>query len=61
MTLAEFIDLVMTPIAGGIGVIIAVSILMRRDPEKYEQFSSWGVRLGIGVAVAAALFALKVI
>jgi hypothetical protein len=60
MTLAEFIDLVVTPVAGGIAGVIAVSLLMNGDPEKYERFSSWGVRLGIGFAIALALFALKV-
>jgi hypothetical protein len=61
MTFPAFIDLVLTPIAGGLGAAVAISLLARQQPEKYEPFSSWVVRLGLGAAVAIGLFILKLV
>lgn len=61
MTLAAFIDLILTPIAGGVGAAIGLSIAARRQPEKFGQFSGWSTKLGVGIATALALFALKML
>jgi hypothetical protein len=61
MTFPAFIDLVLTPIGGGIGAAFGMSVLARKQPEKYEPFSRWGARLGIGAAVAIGLFILKMV
>ncbi|MBM7070429.1 hypothetical protein [Actibacterium sp. 188UL27-1] len=61
MTAAAFIDLILTPIAGGLGAIIGLSWAAKKQPEKFEQFAGLGVRLGVGVAVAIGLFVLKII
>jgi len=60
MTTAEFIDLVLTPIGGGVGTTLGVSWAMKREPEKFEKISSLRVRVLMGAAVAFGLFALKV-
>ena len=59
MNTAEFINLVLTPIGGGIGAMIAFSVVLKQQPNRPAAVSSWPVRLGIGVAVAGILFAYK--
>jgi hypothetical protein len=36
MTTAAFIDLILTPIAGGLGVAIGLSWAAKKQPEKFE-------------------------
>ena len=61
MTLPTFIDLVLTPIGGGLGAAFGMSLLARKQPEKYQPFTRWGARIGIGAAVAIGLFILKIV
>ena len=61
MTTAAFIDLILTPIAGGLGGVIGLSWAVKKHPEKLGQFASLGIRLGFGVAVAVGMFILKII
>tara|TARA_Y100001933_G_scaffold243610_1_gene272446 strand:+ start:855 stop:1028 length:174 start_codon:yes stop_codon:yes gene_type:complete len=54
MGLADFIDLFLTPIAGGVGAFLALRYT------KIGPGFTPKVTLGIAVAVAVALFAVKV-
>lgn len=59
MATAAFIDLILSPIAGGIGATIGISMVIKKQPEKFEQFSGWGVRLLVGASVALLLLGWK--
>ena len=61
MALDQIIDVILTPIAGGLGAFIGVSWVGKKNPEKYAAFASLGTRLGIGTAVTLGLFALKML
>jgi hypothetical protein len=61
MTLAVFIDIVLTPLAGGVGAFLGLSWAVQKQPEKYQRVSNFGIRLLSGAVVALVLFALKVV
>jgi hypothetical protein len=62
MVAAEFIDVVLTPVAGGIGSGIGYGLYLRKNPEKaLPNVPVWLIPVGVGVAVAAALFAIKMV
>ncbi|WP_112309133.1 hypothetical protein [Pseudogemmobacter bohemicus] len=56
MTGAEMIDQIVTPIGGGIGAMLGLGMIARRQPDvALPRFAAPGV----GVLVALALFAFK--
>ena len=61
MTIATFLDLVLTPIAGALGGVLGLSMMAKKQPEKYGVFASWAVRLGVGAAIAGTLLAVKLV
>ena len=61
MTSAAFLDLFLTPIAGGLGGALGLSMMAKKQPEKYGVYSSWAVRLGVGAAIAGTLLAVKLV
>ncbi|HRK43509.1 MAG TPA: hypothetical protein PLH11_10740 [Gemmobacter sp.] len=61
MTFETLVDLFLTPLAGGIGGVLGMSMMAKKQPEKYGVFASWPVRLGMGAVIAITLLVLKLI
>jgi hypothetical protein len=61
MNAVSLIELVLVPLGGGIGLLIATSWLVRRNPEKYQMFSNLGIRFLLAGLVTLAIFLKKVI
>ena len=61
MTLASFIDIILTPIGGGVGAALALFWVGKQNPERKTPFSSLGAKIGVGGAVALVLFVLKIV
>lgn len=61
MDAASFIDLVLTPIGGGVGAAIGTRMVMRKQQrENGSAVSSPWIAPAAGIAVAFLLFATKI-
>ena len=60
MTAAQFIDIVLTPMAGGIGGFIGMGYVANQDPEKYGVLAKPVFRALLAVAIAVTLFFYKI-
>ena len=61
MDTVTFIDVVLTPIGAGLGAVIGLSIGVKKQPEKFAYFEKLIVRIFVGILVAAASLAVKLI
>lgn len=61
MDAASFIDIVLTPIGAGLGGFLGLSMGVKKQPEKFASVAKVSTRLLVGILIALAIFATKIL